>query len=150
MDGLAAMVVSAGVAGVLDLAGAAAFAHSQGTSTKRMLQFVASGVLGPEAFQRDEATGLGLVLHFVVALGVAGTYLVLVLMAPDVLGHPFAAGAGFGIAVHLVMSRVVLPLSRTPKRPFAWSPFLWQAAIHIVCVGIPIALTMSYLLRRHR
>jgi hypothetical protein len=45
--------------------------------------------------------------------------------------------------VHLVMSRVVMPLSGAPKRPFTWKGWLLQLVIHITCVGLPIALLQS-------
>jgi len=53
-------------------------------------------------------------------------------------------GIVFGIVVHPVMSRVVVPLSRAAKRPFTWKAWLTQLVIHVVCVGLPIALVQSY------
>jgi hypothetical protein len=41
------------------------------------------------------------------------------------------------------MSFVVLPLSRGARRPFAWKPWLIQLAVHIVCVGLPIAVVQD-------
>jgi len=61
--------------------------------------------------------------------------------------HPLLRGVPYGLVVHLVMSRIVVPLSRVAKRTFAWSAWLTQLAIHIVCVGLPISLLLSYRVR---
>ena len=43
------------------------------------------------------------------------------------------------------MNRIVMPLSAAPKRDFAPRPFLTQLVIHILYVGLPIALTVKHL-----
>jgi len=45
------------------------------------------------------------------------------------------------------MSRVVVPLSATPKRKFSAKAFLTQLIIHIFFVGLPIALIVAHFSR---
>ena len=56
-------------------------------------------------------------------------------------------GTIYGAVVHVVMSRIVLPLSAAPKRVFSAKAFLIQLAIHICFVGLPIALMLSHFAR---
>jgi hypothetical protein len=62
------------------------------------------------------------------------------------IDHPRLSGVLYGAAVHLVMNRIVLPLSAAAIS-FSAKAFLTQLVIHIVCVGLPIALVVSHLSR---
>lgn len=44
-----------------------------------------------------------------------------------------------GIAVYFFMQRVILPLSLATRYPFSWEMMSIGVAIHIFCVGLPIA-----------
>jgi uncharacterized membrane protein YagU involved in acid resistance len=113
-----------------------------------LLQFVASGALGNRAFEGGLRTAsLGLFFHFVVAFVWASIYFFLSKSAPELLEHPWLFGALYGIFVHLMMSRVIVPMSRAPKRPFTWSAWLTQLAIHMTFVGVPIATVQAAVLR---
>ena len=54
--------------------------------------------------------------------------------------HAWPSGALYGVAVIFFMNRVVVPLSLAAKREFSWRAMWIGIAIHIVCVGLPIAL----------
>ena len=55
--------------------------------------------------------------------------------------QPVAAGLLYGVAVYLVMNLVVLPLSNVAQRPFVPSlAVMIMVIIHMLCVGLPIAL----------
>ncbi len=113
---------------------------SAGHPFRRLLQFVASGALGPSAFEGGIGTAIaGLALHFVVAGIWAAIYFTLADRWPLLGALPVLSGALYGVAIHVLMSRIVVPLSRAAKRPFSWKAWFTQLAIHIVCVGIPIA-----------
>ena len=148
MTAVEAIAASACLAGVLDISATGAIMTAQGTPFERLLQFVASGALGASSFQGGKKTaGIGLLFHFLIA-GIAATiYYVIGRVLPVSLARPVLFGVLYGITVHLVMSRVVVPLSRAPKREFSLKAFLTQLVIHILCVGLPIALTQSYLTR---
>jgi uncharacterized membrane protein YagU involved in acid resistance len=148
MTAVEAIVLSGCLAGVLDISATGAIMAAQGTPFERLLQFVASGALGPSSFQGGKKTaGIGLLFHFLIAVIAATIYYTLTRILPVSVARPVLFGALYGIAVHLVMSRIVVPLSRAPKREFSLKAFLTQLVIHILCVGLPISLTQSYLKR---
>jgi hypothetical protein len=128
------------VAGVLDITAAFGFYGLRGVSPVRILQSVASGVLGSEAFSGGASTAaLGAVLHFFIATSAAAVFYLVSRRLPVLLRQPVASGAAYGVAVYLFMNQVVLPLSAVAKRPFVLSTAIVMVGIHIVCVGLPIA-----------
>lgn len=150
-DGLGTPMVDLGtialagcVAGVLDLAASAAVFLAQGVPVERLLQGIASGVLGPASFKGGRVTAaLGVFFHFLIAFVWAALYYAASRRWTVLIESPVAYGALYGVAVHLAMNRVVVPLSRAPKREFSVSMFLIQLAIHILFVGLPIARIVS-------
>jgi hypothetical protein len=57
--------------------------------------------------------------------------------------HAVLCGLLYGVAVHLFMSFIVLPLSSI-KRPFSIKFFAIQLGIHMFLVGLPIALVVRH------
>ena len=144
----AAKAVLAGgfAAGVLDLGAAFAQSGLRGVGPVTVLQAIASGLLGSEAFRGGLATAaLGAVLHFVIASLWCGVFYEISRRRSLLLRHPLASGAVFGAGVYFVMNAVVLPLSAVP---FDTTMTLEGTAIglliHVCCVGLPIA----YVVRR--
>ena len=129
-------------AGVLDgLDALVFFSLVMGAAPGRIFQFIASGLLGPGAFEGRGSVFLGVICHFIVAFGAATAYYLLSRMMPSLLAHPLLCGPLFGIAVYVFMHFVVIPLSLVPKRGAAtWVGFLNQLFAHTVLVGLPIAL----------
>ena len=142
-----AVALSALVSGTLDVTATGSLMRAQGVPFRRLMQAVASGAMGGAAFEGGLATAaIGFTLHYCIAAIWATTYWILVHPWPALLSRPRLFGAAYGLAVHLVMSGVVLPLSRL-RRPFSWKAWLTQIPIHMLCVGIPIAWMQSWLLR---
>jgi len=56
--------------------------------------------------------------------------------------HALVAGVLYGVAVYFFMQWVVLPLSKATRRPFSWEMMWIGVAIHMLCVGLPIALSV--------
>jgi hypothetical protein len=136
------------VAGTLDITATSTLFALQGLSLERLWQGIASGALGDSAFSGGKNTAaVGLLFHFGIAFAVAAVYYGLSLLWPVVVELPFMWGAIYGAVVHVVMSRIVLPLSAAPKRVFSAKAFLIQLAIHICFVGLPIALMLSHFAR---
>ena len=109
-----------------------------------MLQTIASGALGPSAFKGGKKTAaIGFLFHFLIAFTAAAVYYAASRNLTLLLDHPLLSGLLYGTAVHLVMSRIVVPLSRAPKRTFSAKAFFTQLVIHIVCVGLPIAFVVA-------
>jgi len=129
------------VAGVLDLADALIFFNLRGTPPVRLLQFIASGLLGNNAFRRGwAAAALGVVLHFIIAFGAAGAYVGASRFLSALILHALPCGLAYGLMVYFFMNLVVLPLSAVDMRPFAWPVFINGILIHMLGIGLPIAL----------
>ena len=139
------IVTGGGLAGLLDIAYAVLVAWFGGGQPTRVLQAIASGVLGRDAYAGGALTAaLGLMLHFVIACGAAATFLVTSRGWPWLLRRPLVAGPIFGLCVWVVMYQVVLPL--TFGRPWTMPAPLalaGQLAIHAFGVGLPIALVAN-------
>jgi uncharacterized membrane protein YagU involved in acid resistance len=130
--------------GVIDLAAAMTLSASRGIPPKRLLQTIASALIGPKSFEHGGATAaLGLVLHFVIAFTVAAIYVGASRYITALNQYPVPSGLLYGVGVHLVMTFIVLPLTAL-KRPFSMGFFLIQLAIHAFCVGLPIALVTHH------
>jgi uncharacterized membrane protein YagU involved in acid resistance len=143
MNGSYVLWVLAGgaVAGTLDILFAISFAAYNGVGPVRLLQTVASGLLGTAAFGGGiPVAALGLVLHFALSLLWATIFLGLALLAPSLVRYPLAVGAGFGIAVFLAMRLVVLPVSAFPY-PVTFKPLATTLDLlsHAFLFGLPIA-----------
>lgn len=63
--------------------------------------------------------------------------------------QPLLAGAIYGVAVYAVMNLVVVPLSAFPtKLSLSPSALAIGLSVHIVCIGVPIALIAARLCER--
>jgi len=138
-----ALVLAGGfVAGALDIGYACLFwAVKRGVPAQRIFQSVAAGLLGKSAYAGGWGTAaLGLALHFFIASSMALTYYLVARRQPVLLRHPLACGAAYGLLLYVIMNFVVVPLSAASagsKDP------LWVAlsvAVHLLFIGIPIAL----------
>jgi len=137
---LRAIVWGGMLCGIFDLIAAFVIYGLLGTSPMLLLRSIASGLLGRAAFAGGlPAACLGFILEFVIAIGAAAVYV----MAAGFLGfltrHPWIAGPLYGIAVYWFMQLVVLPLSGYGHRRFSLELTLIGIAIHMICVGPPIA-----------
>jgi hypothetical protein len=128
------------IAGVLDITAAIVIYAFRGVAPVRILQSVASGLLGPAAFTGGGKTAaLGLALHFLIATTAAAVYFLASRKLPALIRKPGLWGSLYGVAVWAFMNFVVLPLSAVRKQPFDAEMALILVAVHIVCVGLPIA-----------
>jgi len=137
-------VLWAGLAcGVLDITAAVVVYGYLGLKPMRLLQGIASGLLGPKAFDGGLATALlGLLCHFVIAFGAAIVFFVASRAIPFLIQNAVISGALYGVAVYFFMNRVVVPLSAAAKRPFSMRMMIIGVIIHIFCVGLPISLSV--------
>jgi uncharacterized membrane protein YagU involved in acid resistance len=135
-------LLSAGfTCGCLDITAALVVYGSFGLKPMRLLQGIASGLLGQKAFSGGLATALlGLLCHFLIAFGAAAVYLAASRGGGFLIEHAVISGALYGVAVYFFMNQVVLPLSAAARRPFSLQMMLIGVVIHIFCVGLPISL----------
>ena len=85
---------------------------------------------------------LGLGIHFFIALNVAEVFYAASRHLPFLTERPVLSGVGYGVAVYLFMHTIVLPLSNVAKRPFDLGLAAVMVLIHILCIGLPISLTV--------
>jgi hypothetical protein len=139
------VLLAGAIAGALDISAACGFyGLTRGVSPVRILQSVASGLLGAASFTGGAPTAaLGLCLHFFIATGAATVYYLASRRLDLLTRRPAIAGPLYGVGVYFFMQYVVLPLSAVAKRPFSLSTTLTQLVIHILCVGLPIAFVVS-------
>jgi len=138
---LYAVLLGGSIAGALDILFAISFAAYQGATPVRLLQTVASGLLGSAAFAGGlPVAALGLALHFAISLLWAGLFLALALRLPALTLHPLLAGVLFGALVFLAMRLLVLPLSAFPY-PVSFKPLatVLDLLSHMLLFGVPIA-----------
>jgi uncharacterized membrane protein YagU involved in acid resistance len=127
--------------GALDITAAFVIYGAMGLRPARLLQGIASGLLGHRAYSGGPATALlGFLLEFVISCGAAAVYVLASRIMTFLTRHAIVSGLLFGVAVYYFMQLVVLPLSAYARRPFSLEITLIGIAIHMVCVGLPIAL----------
>ena len=86
-----------------------------GMTPVAIYQFVASGLLGQAAYAGGAATALlGLAMHFLVAFSAAAVFVLASERLPQLRRDAVGWGLAFGVGVFVVMSFVVIPLSRIP------------------------------------
>lgn len=126
--------------GALDITAALVIYGALGLAPLRLLQGIASGLLGQRAYGGGAATAaLGLLLEFAISWGAAAVYVLASRRLGFLTRHALLAGPLYGIAVYWFMQLIVLPLSAYQRRPFQWEITFIGIAIHMVCVGPPIA-----------
>ena len=136
------LVTTALIAGTLDIIYAIAFSYFRsGTSPMRLLQSVAYGALGRDAYSGGAATAaLGLGFHFLIAVTITAIFFAAAAQYPSLTRRPLITGSLFGIVVYLVMNFVVVPLSRIGPRPLpAAIVIVTGVLVHMFLVGVPIA-----------
>jgi hypothetical protein len=129
------------VAGTMDITAALTYYPlTAGVRAVRLLQGIASGVLGPRAFDGGLRTAaLGLTFHYGIALVWTLVFFVAARRSRALLKNLFLSGMAYGVLVWAVMNLVVLPLSRVRRGPFQPGQAVVAAMILILCVGLPLA-----------
>jgi hypothetical protein len=136
-------IVSAGlIAGILDITSAFVIAELKGTGSIRMLQGIASGLLGAPSFEGGMATaGLGLVIHFFIAFTAASVFYLGSRQFSFLTRHAVVSGLAYGIAVYIFMYWIVVPL-RFPSVHHSVSRDVTAVIIHMILIGLTIALVV--------
>jgi hypothetical protein len=105
---------------------------------------IAAGLLGPEAFSGGPATyALGVLLHFFIACSAAAIYYAASRRLRFLTEHALVCGLFFGSWVELVMSLIVLPLSRLHAMgPYSHHDLVLGLLVHMVVIGLPISFSV--------
>ena len=138
-------ILNAGaLAGFLDIMAASVQAMLAGRTPMRMLQGIASGWLGKATTSYGWwSAALGLVSHFCIATIWAAIFFLASRRLRFLIRQPWIWGALYGVFVYFAMQEIVIPLSaihrHLPRDP---QNLIKGLAIHIACVGWPIALVI--------
>lgn len=136
-----ALLFGALTVGTLDLLDALIFFTARGAKPIRIVQAIASGLLGPAAFQGGLRTALlGVCLHYFIAFSIVATFILASWRWPDLRRRPFLWGPVYGVGVYLVMNLIVVPLSAAVPGHKTLVVVVNGLLIHIFGVGIPSAL----------
>ncbi|HLJ29581.1 MAG TPA: hypothetical protein VKY85_22920 [Candidatus Angelobacter sp.] len=130
--------------GALDITQAfVAWGLQDGVKPVTLLQHIASGVLGPKAFQGGAPTAaLGAVLHFFIAFTAAAVYYTASRWLTFMTTQAVLSGLLYGEAVFLLMHFVVVPFSAAAKGQFTLATLTTGPVGHMFLVGLPIALAV--------
>jgi len=131
--------------GLLDILKPIVFTVARGGSATRVLQSIASGALGREAYQGGPTTALlGLGLHFFIAFTVFAVYYFASRRIPLLVSRALVLGPLYGVAVHCFMQFVVIPLSAIGPIKASPAVFFEGLLTHVVCVGLPTGLVVRF------
>jgi Na+/alanine symporter len=105
---------------------------------------IAAGLLGRQALHGGIGSYvLGVCLHFFIAFSATAIYYAASRRLVFLTEHPLVCGLFYGIAVELVMSYIVLPLSALHDRgPYKLHDVLVGLLVHMVVVGLPISFSI--------
>ena len=112
-----------------------------GPGMVRLFQTIAVGVLGPASFDGGlQSAALGGLLHVFMATMFVLIYVLVARRYTSLLNRPWSYGIPYGVVLYLVMSFVVLPLSRVNAMPSLKHPdwIAWSVLAHmlfgVICV----------------
>ena len=130
------------IAGILDITSAFVIAGIKGTGSIRMLQGIASGLLGQRSFEGGMATaGLGLGIHFLIAFTAAAVFYAASRKFSSLTQHAVVSGLLYGIAVYIFMYWILVPLV-FPTAHHSMSRDVPAVIIHIILIGLPISFVV--------
>jgi uncharacterized membrane protein YagU involved in acid resistance len=147
---LRAVAVGGSIAGALDILFAISFAAYGGRTPAWLLQTVATGLLGEDAYAGGwAAAALGLAGHFAMSFGWAALFVFAASRVPRLIEKPLMYGFLFGAIVFVTMRLVILPLSAFPY-PVSFTSLGagLDLVSHLFFFGLPIALAAAKNLRR--
>lgn len=142
------VVLGGAVGATFDIVYAIGFTSWRGIPPERLLQTVASGLLGKAAYDGGWPTAwLGLGLHYAIVIVAAALFYAVARRWAWLREEPITAGLAYGVAIYGFMNFVVLPLSAYPY-PLRF-PLLATATglLAHMAVGLSIALITR---RAHR
>jgi uncharacterized membrane protein YagU involved in acid resistance len=127
------------IAGTLDIIAACISAYIQrGSSPERLLQFVASGLFGEDAFTGGITMAIvGLVMHFMIATSWSLLFYLLYPRLALLRKNKILVGIIYGAFVWVMMNRVILPVTAIPKSPFNPVSALIGMVILMLMIGMP-------------
>jgi hypothetical protein len=143
-SGLRAILFGGLIAGACDITYAFIFYYLRsGLTPVQILQSVASGALGADAFKGGlPVAALGAFFHFLIAYIWATLYYLASRKLPLLARLPYICGVVYGLLIYVFMNYVVVPLSAAPFKGNTPSTatLVTGLLIHMLGIGLPIAL----------
>ena len=143
---VAAILCGGALAGALDLAYAFTY-HGivSGVVPTQILQAIASGLLGREAFRSTfPAAAIGFIAHFTILIVAAAMYYAASRRLDVLRRHAYLSGMAFGVAIYCTMNFIVVPLSAAPQFKTSVPQVISDFAVHLLLLGPAIALSVRY------
>jgi hypothetical protein len=142
MRAVRAIAITGLIVGTMDITSAIVITLARGGTIMRLMQFIASGLLGKQAFQGGLPIAvLGLALHFLIAFGLVTVFYFASRRFAFLHQHPVPSGIIYGLIVFAVMNLIGLPLSAAAPR-HSLSGDLIQIGIHMFVIGLPTSLLL--------
>ena len=132
------ILIGGGIAGTLDMISAFI---TFGLGVPRN---IAAGLLGRQAFQGGTAVWiLGFFLHYFIAFSAATIYCLASRRLLFLKDHFVVCGLFYGIAVHLMMNLIVLPLCAFHfTGPYQLRGLIQGLMVHMLFIGLPISFSL--------
>ena len=135
-------IMVAGIAaGSVDVMAAAMINH---VGPGIVLQAIASGLWGKASFTGGSTTMVaGLILQWAMSMIIAAVFLIAVKRLSWLVRQPLVAGMVYGVGVYLVMTYVVVPLSRARSKPDVSIGHIAADLVAMMVFGVIVAMTPS-------
>ena len=151
LTGLGLVLAGGLLGGLGDIVFAFIYYAPTGATPIRILQYIASGVLGPASFQMGlGSAALGAFLHFFTSVCAAFVFFLVSTKFTFLTFRWLISGLVFGVLMFLAMRLVVVPLSAVKVGPMKISSIIGELCSHMFLFGIPIAYTVSRAALRRR
>lgn len=131
------------IAAVLDISGAIIVYvfMLKITTIQKILQSVASGIYGTDAFKGGWSTAMqGLFIHICITIIFAALYFIVYPFFNNIIKNTLIAGFLYGCIVWCIMNMLVLPYSNASVPVFKISYFFYGVSLVAFLVGIPISI----------
>jgi uncharacterized membrane protein YagU involved in acid resistance len=131
------------IAGVLDLAYAVASVVLRGFKPIVLPQAIASGLLGMKSFEGGIPTAiLGTALEFLITFVATAVYYAVNRKLTFLTKRAVPWGLLYGIAIYFFMNLIVVPLSAAPKFDHTVASRASDFIVHMIFIGLPMALAV--------
>jgi hypothetical protein len=135
-------------AGTLDITDNLIFNQLRGITPKMVFQYIASGLIGAQAFGGGlVSVALGVAIHYTIALTWTGVFYAASRKLTILSRRPVVSGLVYGGAIYVYMNFIVLPFSGVPHPRSAVT--MASRINGILALLLFIGLPISLLIRRY-
>jgi hypothetical protein len=110
-----------------------------------VLQYIASAVFGPAAYGSKQMAVWGLLFHFMIAFGWTLLFFLLYAKLRLLSWNRVVTGVLYGIFIWMMMTQLILPLTKINQGPFD----VTQATIAVLILIGAIGLPLSFIAHRY-